>query len=125
MAPRNKSGGACGKAEPLRGAYLSGMNCRACGEKGSVTTRSLFWRVLAAAFWVPMLAVGVCCALAIPLNLLLVPCWMACASAVGPLARKASEARCRHCGASATSLPEIAGAHPRPSHEGAMERALV
>jgi hypothetical protein len=67
-------------------------HCAACGQEAIAP--SLLWRVLAIAFWVPMLAFGACCALLLPFNLILVPCWVAVASAVGPLARKASERRC-------------------------------
>lgn len=104
-------------------------DCRACGAEKSVSKRSIVWRVLAVAFWVPMLALGVCCALLLPLNLVLVPCWVACACAVGPLARKASEVHCHACGVSAevaaNSFAEVPRRDARPAHERAMEGALV
>lgn len=48
--------------------------------------RVVSWLIIGTA-WTVLLALGVCCALALPLNLLLVPCWLAAASSVGTLAR--------------------------------------
>lgn len=78
--------------------------------------RRIFWKVAAIAFWVPMLALGICCALCIPLNLILVPCWVAMASAVGPLAERAS---------APDALAEVAGRRTGPADESAMEGALI
>lgn len=43
--------------------------------------------------WTLLLAFGVGCALALPLNLVLVPCWLACAGSVGRLAEELLDKR--------------------------------
>jgi len=49
--------------------------------------RVVSWVIIGAA-WAVLLPVGVCCALLLPLNLVLVPCWFAAASSLGVLARE-------------------------------------
>lgn len=53
--------------------------------------RVVAWLIVGMA-WAVLLALGVCCALALPLNLLLIPCWLSAASSVGPLARELLDA---------------------------------
>lgn len=73
--------------------------CARCGDDAPPRRPSPLVRVVLVVGWAVFLLLGACCALMLPLNLVLVPCWLACASAVGPLARRATELRCGSCGA--------------------------
>lgn len=101
--------------------------CGACGAPSSVKTPSKAWWIAVVALWVPTLFFGACAALMLPLNLVLVPCWLACASSVGALSRRITEPRCEECSASGARIapPEVARRTARPADEGAMEGALV
>lgn len=106
--------------------------CRACGTREPPRARSRVWWIPLGMFWAVLLGFGACFAILLPLNLLLVPAWLAVGSSVGPLARKLTEPRCPSCGAPATSrvrtraaLPEVARRPARPADERAMEGALV
>lgn len=72
--------------------------CRACNGVGTMGAPGRGWWVVTGLAWAIFLLFGACSALLLPLNLVLVPAWLACASAIGPLARRASEPRCRSCG---------------------------
>lgn len=78
--------------------------------------------------WTAVGALGVLCALALPLNLVLVPCWLACAGSVGALSRRILDPHCEGCGeprGSASGAADVARRATGPAHERAMERALV
>lgn len=77
-----------------------GRDCNRCNAKGSVKTPSPLCWVLVGFAWAGLLLLGVCCALPIPLTLVLVPSWLAIASSVGPLARALVDAKCVACGVS-------------------------
>lgn len=88
------------------------------------------WWLLVVAVWTLLLGFGACFAILLPLNLVLVPAWLACATSVGPMARKVTEPRCGDCGARAGSAArrtatEVARGLAGPANEGAMEGALV
>lgn len=72
--------------------------CGACGERGTLRAPSRGWWIVVGLAWAVLLLFGACSALLLPLNFVLVPAWLACASAIGPLARRASEPHCRACG---------------------------
>lgn len=67
--------------------------------------------------WTLLLSLGACVAIMLPLNLLLVPCWFAMASSVGPLAQRVF--------GDPRSTARRAGRRAGPSHERAVERRLV
>lgn len=74
--------------------------CASCGDHNPpVRPSRVRWAVFPL-IWTPLLALGVCSALLLPANLILVPCWLACASAVGPLARRLLDPTCGACGES-------------------------
>lgn len=118
-------------------------DCRACGGRGTVETPSRAWWGLVALAWALLLGFGACFAILLPLNLVLVPAWLACATAVGPMARRVTEPRCRACRATDAALrqttsnvdheasragrvaSEVAGGLARPADERAMEGALI
>lgn len=113
-----------------------GCDCKACGGMNTVVTPSRAWWVVVVAVWTLLLGFGACFAILLPLNLVLVPCWLACATSVGPMARKLAETRCKACGvqpgtrealqsAARRTASEVAGRLAGPAHEGAMEGALV
>lgn len=84
---------------------------------------SRWWWLAVVLLWPPLILLGVVCALALPLNLVLVPAWLACAGSVGTLARRINEPRCIACESGAPA--EVAGREARPAHERPMESALV
>lgn len=59
-----------------------------------------------AVLWTLLLAFGVVCALALPLNLVLVPCWLACAGSVGRLAEALLDPRAKAAPGEATARGE-------------------
>lgn len=67
--------------------------------------------------WTVLLSLGACVAIMLPLNLVLVPCWFAMASSVGPLAQRVF--------GDPRSAARRARRRPRPSDERAVERRLI
>lgn len=105
---------------------MKAHDCQACGAHESVTRPSRAYWLLIAPFWAVLLFVGACCALMLPLNLVLVPAWLACAGAVGRISDRMATPRCKDCGSeSAARAPEVTGRTTGPAHEGSMEGALV
>lgn len=130
LARRANAVGASSKAGAHRRPYQVRMEsnpCGSCGALSSVRAKGRAWWLVVGLAWVPLLLVGACCALLLPLNLVLVPMWLACATAVGALARRATEPRCGVCGASGARLAaaEVARRDAGPAQEGAMEGALI
>ncbi len=101
--------------------------CSSCGAEARPVQPSRAWWGVLVALWVVFLFVGACSAILLPLNMLLVPCWLAAASSVGPWARQLVDPRCGACGkiGSPARAPYVARRATRPAHEGAMERALI
>ena len=89
--------------------------CPRCGDgRPPVRSSRLAWAIFPLV-WAPLFLVGAGAALLLPLNLILVPCWLACASAVGALARRLLDPRCAACGESrGTGEPMRFGAVARP-----------
>lgn len=81
--------------------------------------------------WAVILLLGLCSALMMGLNVVLVPCWLVAASSLGPLARELLTPRCADCGApssevaSAPGAADVAGRAARPADERAVEGALI
>jgi hypothetical protein len=102
--------------------------CARCGDdKPPVrASRLLAWVVVPLA-WILLFAVGLGSALCLGLNLVLIPCWFACACALGPLARKLLDPKCGSCGEprGSTSTAYVARRPPRPADERAVEGRLV
>ncbi len=72
--------------------------CPRChGRSGLAAPRRAWWLVVVPA-WVLLLLFGACAAIMLPLNLVLVPTWLVCATSIGALARKATTRTCRDCG---------------------------
>lgn len=101
--------------------------CSSCGSEASPVRRSRAWWIVVGALWAAFLFLGVCSALLLPLNMVLVPCWLAVASSVGPWARELLDPRCGGCGAigSPARAPYLAGGASRPADERPVEGALV
>jgi hypothetical protein len=103
----------------------AGPRCAACGEREGSRRPSRAWWLVVVFAWAVLLLFGACAALMLPLNLVLVPAWLSCAMAVGPLARRLTEPRCRACGASWAPAAEVARRLAGPADERAVEGALV
>lgn len=108
---------------------MKAHDCRRCGAHSAVSRPSKAYWLLIAPFWAVLLFVGACCALMLPLNLVLVPAWLACAGAVGRISDRMATARCGACGAcgseSAARTPEVTRRSTGPANEGPMEGALI
>jgi len=105
---------------------MKAHDCTACGAHTSFSKPSRAYWLLIAPFWAVLLFVGAGCALMLPLNLVLVPAWLAAAGSIGRISDWMATARCGECGSeSAARAPEVSGRPARPAHEGAMEGALV
>lgn len=107
---------------------VGGTRCPSCGDREPpVRAPRIAWAVIPLV-WGPLIVVGVCCALLMGLNLVLVPCWLACAGAVGPVARKLLDPKCGACGEPRGSAPgaaHVAGGPAGPADERAVERRLI
>jgi hypothetical protein len=104
------------------------LRCGACGNCAGRRPPSRAWWLVVVPAWAALLFVGACSAIMLPLNLVLVPAWFACALSLGTLARRARSPSCRACGewdGSWSAAPEVAGGLARPADERAVERALV
>ena len=110
-----------------RSAESDRPSCGKCGAEGAVVRPTRLWWAVIALAWTVFILFGACFAVMLPLNLVLVPAWLMVASAVGPLARRATEPRCRACGASCPryAAPEVPRGATRPADERAMEGALI
>ncbi len=94
------------------------------------------WALLPIA-WILLLGTGSVVALLLPLNMILIPCWIAVGSSLGALTREVLDPTCPGCGALRGSggMPErsaargratdLAGGASGPAHEGAVEAGLV
>lgn len=102
--------------------------CPSCGDRGPAVRAPRIARAFVPLAWAVLIAAGMCSALLLPLNMVLIPCWLACASAVGPLARKLLDPKCGGCGeprGSAARAAHVAGGPSGPSDEGAVKGRLV
>jgi hypothetical protein len=112
----------------MKAAETGCTGCAKCGdEKPPVRAPRIAWALIPLA-WTALLLVGACSALLLPLNLVFIPCWLACASAVGPMARKLLDPKCGACGeprGSATRPANVTRRAARRAHEGAMESGLI
>lgn len=71
--------------------------CAACGERGAKAPSRLRWVVVVLA-WIVAVPIGAVCALVVPLNLVLMPSFLAVwGMAFGPLARWATDPICDGC----------------------------
>lgn len=102
--------------------------CPRCAHEGAPDRPGPLGWVVVVGFWSVVLLFGACAAILLPLNLLLVPGWLAVASTVGPLARRWLDPRCAACGEVLGSSPARAPAplpERRQAHARAVERGLV
>lgn len=104
------------------------VKCPSCGDgRPAVRAPRMSW-VLVPLAWSVLIGAGVASALLLPLNIVLIPCWLACAGAVGPLARKLLDPKCAACGeprGSATGAAHLAGRPSGPADERAVKRGLI
>jgi hypothetical protein len=102
--------------------------CAACADDGPAVRAPRLAAVVIPIAWAFILLFGACLAILVPLNLVLIPCWVAVGSSLGPLARELLDPKCKACGAprgSARSAANVARRASRPAHEGTMEGTLV
>jgi hypothetical protein len=92
---------------------------------GRVAKRLARIFVLACA-WTVILGFGAALAILIPINLILIPCWLMVGSSLGPLARELFDPKCARCldihGAGAANVSRRSA---RPTNKGSMEGCLV
>lgn len=103
--------------------------CPKCGDGQPpvCAPRIAAWVIIPTA-WIVLLAWGAVAFVLMPLNLVLVPCWLACACAVGPLHRKLLDPKCGACGetrGSATTVAYLAGSSAGPSNERSVKGRLI
>jgi hypothetical protein len=116
-----------------------GTTCTKCGQgremSGARHVRTAARVGFTMVAWTGLIVVGACAAILVPINLVLIPCWLAAASSVGPLARELFDGRCEECdgvpakagteSTSARRAPDFARSAPRPAHERAMKGSLI
>jgi len=109
-------------------AAAASSKCPRCGdEHPAVRAPKAAWAIIPLA-WIALIALGVVSALSLPLNLVLIPCWLACASAVGQLARGLLDPKCGACGeprASTNPTAYVTGGSTGPAHESPMKGGLI
>jgi hypothetical protein len=102
--------------------------CPTCGDDKPAVRAPRVAHAIIPLGWAAILLFGACLAILVPLNLVLIPCWLAVGTSLGALARELLDWKCASCGAprgSAARAPYVARRSPRPAHERAMEGGLV
>lgn len=111
-------------------ATVGGPSCSKCGDdKPAVRAPRLAWAVIPL-MWTVIILFGAFLAILVPVNLLLIPCWMMVGSSLGPLAREILDPKCGSCGAnrglsSASSSAYVTRRASGPADEGTMKGGLV
>jgi hypothetical protein len=102
--------------------------CSRCGDDRPAKRAPRVALALIPLAWAVVLLFGAVLAILVPLNLVLIPCWLAVGTSLGALAREVLDPKCAGCGAprvSAGRAAHVARRTSRPAHEGAMEGGLV
>jgi hypothetical protein len=104
--------------------------CPTCRDEnpGVRAPRLVAWAVTAIA-WTAILLTGSALAILIPINLVLIPCWLIVGSSLGPLARELFDPKCQACasprGFSSTGPAHVSWRSTRPANKRAVESGLV
>lgn len=113
---------------------LTTTRCSRCGETHSRRVNPILARIVLVLAWTLILGFGALLAILVPVNLILIPCWLMVGSSLGPLVAELFDAKCVRCGQSRASYaasapprssPEVSRRLPCPAHERAVERALI
>src|SRR5262245_46849854 len=106
MAEGVKDWGAAGQAQARGRPHCLGQEetmsneahdrCATCGDHSPAVRRPRILAALLPIAWAFILFFGACLAILVPLNLILIPCWLMVGSSLGPLARELLDP---HCGA--------------------------
>lgn len=102
--------------------------CPRCGDANPPVRAPRLALLAIPTMCIPLMALGAFLAILLPLNLLLVPCWVACASGIGELVRRLVDPKCGSCGdplGSAASAAKLARRSSGPANERAMKGRLI